>query len=172
MLNTCLGFVPNLEDAEDICQEAFIEIYRSIHNFRGEARLSTWVYRVTVAKSLDHLKAKKRKKRCAQVISLDRISLKPMNLFDDDFNHPGVALEQKERTKLLFDEIGKLPENQKIACILNKIEGLSYKEVAQIMELSKSSVESLLFRAKGNLKKYLRAHFQKGTISKRMKVPK
>jgi RNA polymerase sigma-70 factor (ECF subfamily) len=73
-----------------------------------------------------------------------------------DFNHPGVTLDNKEKASILFKAIKELPENQQIAFILNKVEGLSYQEVADIMKSSLSAVESLLHRAKTNLKENLK----------------
>ena len=163
VINTSLGFVPNIHDAEDICQESFIEIFRSIHKFRGDSKLSTWIYRVTVTKSLDHLKAKKRKKRMAFLQSLVGADDKPIEV-KDEFNHPGVALENKERTEVLFEAIGQLPDNQRIAYTLNKIEGLSYKEVSEILSMSLSSIESLMFRAKKNLQKNLRSYYEQEMV--------
>lgn len=160
VLNTCLGFVPNIQDAEDICQEAFIEIYRSIHKFRGDAKLSTWIYRVAVTKSLDHLKAKKRKKRISYIQSLVGLDNKTIEV-KDEFNHPGVTLENKERTKVLYEAIAQLSENQRIAFTLNKMEDMSYKEVCEVMEVSLSSIESLLFRAKKNLQNILREYYER-----------
>lgn len=160
VINTCLGFVPNIHDAEDICQEAFIEIYRSVHKFRGDSKLSTWIYRVAVTKSLDHLKAKKRKKRMTFLQSLVGADNEAIDV-KDEFNHPGVALENKERTKVLFKAISQLPKNQRIAYTLNKIEGMPYKNVADVLQISLSSVESLMFRAKKNLQKNLRAYYEK-----------
>lgn len=164
VINTCLGFVPNLQDAEDICQEAFIEIYRSIYKFRGDAKLSTWIYRVAVTKSLDHLKAKKRKKRISFLQSLVGEDNKPIDV-KDEFNHPGVALENKERTNILFAAINQLPDNQRVAYTLNKIEGMPYKEVGAVLNLTLSSIESLMFRAKKNLQKSLRAYYEKEMLN-------
>ena len=164
VINTCLGFVPNMQDAEDICQEAFIEIYRSISKFRGDAKLSTWIYRVAVTKSLDHLKAKKRKKRISFLQSLIGADDKPIEV-RDYFNHPGVTLENKERTKVLYAAIDQLPDNQRIAYTLTKIEDMPYKEVAAVLEVTLSSVESLMFRAKKNLQKNLRAYYEKEMIN-------
>jgi len=65
--NTALGIVQNAEDAEDISQEAFVQVYQSIHSFKGESKFSTWLYRITIAKALDHERRKKRKKRFAIV---------------------------------------------------------------------------------------------------------
>ena len=69
-----------------------------------------------------------------------------------DFHHPGIELEQKENAKILFDAIEKLPENKKKAYILKNIQGLSYKKISDIMDKSIASIESMLFRAKNNLK--------------------
>ena len=61
--NTALGIVQNPEDAEDVTQEVFVQLYESIKSFKGESKLSTWLYRITVSKAMDHLRKKKRKKR-------------------------------------------------------------------------------------------------------------
>lgn len=157
--NTALGIVQNAEDAEDVAQEVFMQVYRSIQHFKGDARLSTWIYRITTTKALDHLRSKKRKKRFAFITSLfgedDRPSHDPA-----DFHHPGVALDQKENAALLFRMIQRLPENQKVAFTLNKLEDLNYEEVASVMNTSVSAVESLLHRAKQNLRKLLADHYK------------
>jgi RNA polymerase sigma-70 factor (ECF subfamily) len=77
-----------------------------------------------------------------------------------DFQHPGVALDRKEQAALLFRMIDQLPENQKVAFTLHKSEELSYQEIADVMKLSVSAVESLLFRARQNLRKLLEKHYQ------------
>ncbi len=158
--NTAIGIVQNEEDAEDVAQEAFVQVYQSIHNFKGESKLSTWLYRITVTKALDHERKKKRKKRSA---ILKRIFLteEDNEIETPDFNHPGVLLDQKENAAELFRAIRKLPENQKVAFVLNKLEGLSYQEISEVMNTSLSSVESLLHRAKTNLKKNLEDYYRK-----------
>ena len=72
-----------------------------------------------------------------------------------DFNHPGVELDRKENAARLFKVIGKLPENQKIAFTLHKLEDLSYQEVSEVMQTTVAAVESLMNRAKQNLRKLL-----------------
>lgn len=161
VLNTCLGFVPNRHDAEDIVQDVFIEIFRSINNFREDSKLSTWIYRITTTKCLEHIRAKKRKKRKSFFQSLIGMHENAARINALDFNHPGILLENKERSKILFTAIEKLPEKQRVAFTLHKIEGLSYQEVTAIMETSLSSVESLMFRAKKNLRKSLRDFYEK-----------
>ena len=157
--NTALGIVQNSEDAEDVAQEVFIQVYRSIDQFKGDARLSTWIYRITTTKALDHIRSRKRKKRFAFITSLfgpnDELVHEPV-----DFQHPGVALDRKEQAALLFRMIEQLPENQKVAFTLHKTEELSYQEIADVMQLSVSAVESLLFRARQNLRKLLEKYYQ------------
>ena len=156
--NTALGVVQNSEDAEDVAQEVFIQVFRSIDQFKGDARLSTWIYRITTTKALDHIRSRKRKKRFAFITSLfgpnDELIHEPV-----DFQHPGVTLDRKEQAALLFRMIEQLPDNQKVAFTLHKTEELSYQEIADVMQLSVSAVESLLFRARQNLRKLLEKYY-------------
>ena len=152
VFNTALGLLQHTTDAEDIAQEVFIQVYRSINTFKEEASLATWVYRITVTKSLDHLRSKKRKKRFAFVSNLFGSDNTPIHE-PQEFNHPGVQLDRKEDAAMLFKLIDALPENQRTAFILNKVEELSYREIAAILNSSESAVDSLLQRAKQNLRK-------------------
>jgi len=157
--NTSLGFVQNSGDAEDITQEVFIEIFESVKGFRGGSKLSTWIYRIAVTKSLDFIRARKRKKRFAVFTSL--FGEKNEIVHDPpDFIHPGIIMENRELSSALFKAMGQLPENQKIAYTLNKIEDLTYAEICEVMNISLSSVESLIHRAKNNLKKLLSDYYK------------
>jgi RNA polymerase sigma-70 factor (ECF subfamily) len=155
ILNTCYRFVQNRDDAEDLVQEVFIEVYQSIVDFREDARLSTWIYRIAVNKSLDFIRKKKRKKRFAPVIGLFGSRADEKELPLPDLSNPHDDLEQKERIQLLNRAINSLPETQKTAIILNKFEGFSHEEIAKILKTSVSGVESLIHRAKRNLHKDL-----------------
>ncbi len=150
--NTSLGLIQNTADAEDIAQEVFIQVYKSIHQFKEAAQLSTWIYRITTTKSLDFLRSKRRKKRFGFIKSLfgeDRALV----VDPEDFNHPGILQERKEEAAQLFTLINQLPGNQRAAFILNKVEELSYKEIAAIMQTTEASVDALLQRAKKQLQK-------------------
>jgi RNA polymerase sigma-70 factor (ECF subfamily) len=152
--NTAIGIVQNAEDADDITQEVFVQVYLSINSFKGESKLSTWVYRITISKALDHEKKKKRKKRLGFIQSI----FGKQDLEQDqpaEFNHPGVQLEKKERAAELMKALKQLPENQRIAFTLQKLEGQSNAEIAAIMNTSLQAVESLMSRAKVNLRKTL-----------------
>lgn len=157
--NTALGIVQNAEDAEDIAQEVFTQVYQSIHTFKGDAKLSTWLYKITCSKALDHLRKGKRKKRFGFVRSLFGEN-NEVTVHLPDFYHPGVVLDNKENAAVLFKAVAQLPENQKIAFTLNKIEGLSYQEISEVMDTTVAAVESLLQRAKLNLRKWLKEFYE------------
>ncbi len=151
--NVVLSFLQNTEDAEDITQEVFIEVYRSINKFKGNSSISTWIYRISVNKSLDFLRKKKRKKRFGIISSLFTNEDKNKEIIQiANFEHPGVLIEQKENAKLLFRLIDDLKDKQKTAFILFHIEDLNQKQIAEIMGISSKAVELLIRRAKIKLK--------------------
>lgn len=154
IFNTAIGIVQNAGDAEDVAQEVFIQVYRSIHHFKGESKLSTWLYRITTTRALDLLRSRKSKKRFGFMQRLFGDGNEPLYELPD-FNHPGIALEKKEDAARLFKAIRQLPDNQKTAFTLHKLEDLSYKEVSEVMKTSVAAVESLMHRAKLNLRKIL-----------------
>ncbi|MFT3739607.1 MAG: RNA polymerase sigma factor [Breznakibacter sp.] len=160
VFHTCIVMLKNREDAEDVAQEVFLEIYRSLDKFRGEASLSTWIYRIAVNRCMDMMRMKKRKKRSLfafQPKSNDELErLQPTNS-----QHPHWLMEENERNMLLNQAIEQLPERQKIAFNLAKIEGMKQERVAEIMDTTVGSVESLLIRAKRNLKEMLMKELDK-----------
>ncbi|MEY4930214.1 MAG: hypothetical protein RI909_938 [Bacteroidota bacterium] len=155
VFNTCLSYLQHAEEAEEVAQDVFVEIYRSINQYKAEATLSTWMYRISVNKCLDFLRHRKRKKRSGLLISLFKKESTELQIDTPHFHHPGVILENKEKAALLFKVIDKLPDQQKTAFILSQIEDLPQKEIAAVMKLSEKAVESLLQRAKTNLRKDL-----------------
>jgi|688.fasta_scaffold31638_1 RNA polymerase sigma-70 factor (ECF subfamily) len=153
--NLALQYTQNIEDAEEVAQDVFVSIYNSIDKFQANSKLSTWIYRITINKSLDFIKAKKTKKRFAFITNLFFEDSNEVKHDKANFNHPGVELENKEAVEKIFHEINQLPTNQKTVIILSRIEQKSQAEVAEIMNLSIKAVESLYQRAKQNLSKKL-----------------
>ncbi len=150
-----LQYTQNYEDAQEITQDVFVSVHLSMGKFKYEAKLSTWIYRITINKSLDFIKSQKRKKRFGVLTSLFFENTNDPKHEISEFNHPGVQLEQKEALQSIFSVLNTLPENQKTALILFKIEKQSLVEIAEIMKLQPKAVESLIFRAKENLAKKL-----------------
>jgi RNA polymerase sigma factor (sigma-70 family) len=145
----------NKEDAEDVTQDVFIEVYQSLDKFKQQSNISTWIYRITVNKSLDLLRKKKRKKRFGFMTELFQKDTGEIAVDKAHFDHPGILMEKKEQARVLFAAMDVLSENQKTAFVLFHIEELSQKEIAIIMELSPKAVESLIQRAKAVLREKL-----------------
>jgi len=156
VFNLALQYVQNTEDAEEITQDVFLTVNQSLELFQQNSEIQTWIYRIAINKSLDFIKAKNRKKRFAFITSLFYDDGNELKNLGHNFNHPGILLEQKEALESLFQHINALPDNQKTALILSKLEQKSQKEVAEIMKLSTKAVESLLQRAKTNLAKKIK----------------
>jgi RNA polymerase sigma factor (sigma-70 family) len=158
--NTALGIIQNEDDADEITQEVFIQVFQSIKSFKGDAKISTWLYRITISKALDYLKKQQRKKRFGFV---DYFWSGNKNEVDEakEFYHPGVAMENKEMASQLFKAMKQLPNNQRIAFTLHKLEAQKYGEIAVIMNISLQATESLIARAKTNLKKIVQEYYTK-----------
>jgi RNA polymerase sigma-70 factor, ECF subfamily len=162
VIRTCYSLVHDEQDARDLAQDVFIELLESVHTFRGDAQLSTWIYRIAVNKSLNHLKRQKRR----QILSrIGLLSANPGEIREDDRNlaADGSAdsnLERKEMREALHYAIERLPVNQKIAFTMPRYEDLSYKEIGGVMNLSLASVESLIHRARQNLRKTLSNYYK------------
>lgn len=144
--NTALSFTKNEQEAEEVTQDVFTKVFQNAHKFKGDSSPGTWVYRIAVNTSLNLIKKKKR---------FTFLSLSKSQMELPEFDHPGIILEQKENARQLFKVIDTLPDKQKTAFILSFVEELPRQEVADIMQLSLKAVESLLQRAKKNLRKEL-----------------
>lgn len=153
---TCFNILRQQEDAEDVVQEVFIESFESIRLFRKESKFSTWLYRIAINKSLNH----KRKHKWKNVVSsienfFGGDNPSRFEIVDHTAHNSPETIDYNERARILQQAIQSLPENQRIAFTLCKYDELSYQEISEIMNLSFSSVESLIHRAKMNLQKRL-----------------
>ena len=162
VINTCFGFVHQYEESEDLAQEVFIQVYKSIGNFRSDARLSTWIYRITVNKCLNHLRRKKKRSLIGQAEAY-LFDFGMETVAESYNNQPQAILENKERAEQLHRAIDSLVENQKIAFTLSKYRGESNKKIAEVMKTSVSSVEALLNRAKNKLQIILLDYYKNST---------
>jgi RNA polymerase sigma-70 factor, ECF subfamily len=158
VINTCYKFLMDRDDAEDISQEVFIEVFQSLKSFRGDAKLSTWIYRIAVTKCLDELKKRKRKKRLTSLGKL--LQLDSVAFWLAGGRQPDEGLHEKENLAEITQALNTLPDNQRAAFTLSKIEGYTNPEIAEILGTSVMAVESLVSRAKkkvaGELRKILK----------------
>ena len=149
VINTCYRFLLDKQDAEDIAQEVFIEVFQSIKTFRAESELSTWIYRIAATKSLDEIKKRNRKKRISsigKILHIDEVA----NWIAGGAM-PDKNLNETENMKELNIALDSLPDTQRLAFTLSKIDGYSNIEIAEIMNTTIIAVESLIYRAKKKL---------------------
>lgn len=161
VLNTCFRIVNDRETAEDLTQEVFVKVHSAVKYFRGDSKFSTWIYRIAVTKSLDYLRAKKRKKRFGFMRFSDSSNENQVHLKISKREVPGESLEIEERKYFLSKALDSIPENQRIAFSLSKYDEMSYQEIADVLGVSLSAVESLIHRAKKNLEKKLYHYYKK-----------
>jgi RNA polymerase sigma-70 factor (ECF subfamily) len=155
IFNTCCRLLDHEQDAEDITQDVFIRAFKAYPQFRAESSPGTWLYRIAVNLCLNH----KRRQKYARWLSLDVLSEAfDAPPFESRESGPEEGLEKTETERIVREALQALPARQRTALILLRYEGLSYNEIARILECSESSVESLLHRAKHNLAKRLRPY--------------
>jgi len=161
VINICYRLTGNKEEAEDLTQDVFLKVYKSAKSFKHHSKLSTWIYRIAVNLSLNHL----RKKRQLRWLSPDNTSKQAneetlTTLPAPSGDQPDVFLEQKEKEIIIWKMINLLPENQRVALILQRYEGMSCQEIADILECSVGSVQARMHRAKENLQEKLFLYFK------------
>jgi RNA polymerase sigma-70 factor (ECF subfamily) len=145
--NTCYNLIGNYQQAEETAQDVFFQVYKSASDFRHKSKVSTWLYRIAVNRSLNVIRHNKRSRWIKGLIDLET------EAFEGE--EPDKLLEKKEMKDLLRDAVDSLPEKQRTVFILNKYESLSSKEIAEILGISTNSVEVRIHRAKLNLQKKL-----------------
>jgi RNA polymerase sigma-70 factor (ECF subfamily) len=159
VIKTACYFVGNMEDAEDLSQEIFLDIIQSMNSFKRSSSLSTWIYRITVNKSLNMVKKQQRKGIMVRFESIFRNTAEQGFARDAEPSAPPSDFECREKREMLHAAIRRLPENQRIAFVLSKFDDQSYQQIADIMKTGLPAVESLIHRAKVNLQKYLAHQF-------------
>lgn len=152
-------YVKNQSDVPDIVQEAFIKAYRALPNFRGDSAFYTWLYRIAVNCAKNHLVATGRKPPGSDV------EIENAEIYDSgealrENASPEKLLLTNEIKKVVFNTIEQLPEDLRTAINLRELEGLSYEEIAVIMECPVGTVRSRIFRARDAVDKKIRPLLQ------------
>ncbi|UCH66841.1 MAG: sigma-70 family RNA polymerase sigma factor [Ignavibacterium sp.] len=154
ILNLAFRFTSDEEQARDLTQEVFIKVYQNLENFKGESSVFTWVYRIAVNHILNFLKKEKRRKfiRLIDQNVKDAIMEETQSGISASNNPtPAQVLEDEERTRIVKSFIDELAPNYQVPFTLFKYEGMSYKEIAESLEISLSAVETRIHRARKQL---------------------
>jgi len=162
VFRTCMGFVHNKDDADDLTQEVFIQAYKSLPEFKMKSAFSTWLYRIAVNASLNKVRKSGRISfihRLESLFGTENPRAGQLTVFDTD--DPENIFIKKEHSQWLQRALDSLPENQRTAIVLSKYDDLSQKEIAEIMNTTEGAVEALLHRAKKNLREKLSGRIQK-----------
>jgi RNA polymerase sigma-70 factor (ECF subfamily) len=149
------GMVRNREDARDITQDAFVKAYDHLDRFRLESGFYTWIYRIAMNLAIDHLR---RRKRTNTTEFDEQVANRDERGGIDEVHHqdsPSKALERKRLYDRILSAIQDLPEDQRQAILLRELEGLSYKEIAEVMDIPEGTVMSRLYYARRKLQKVL-----------------
>jgi RNA polymerase sigma-70 factor (ECF subfamily) len=149
------GMVRNREDARDITQESFVKAYRSLSTFRLESSFYTWLYRIAMNLAIDFVRKRKRRETGGFD---DQIATRDGDGSIAEVHHeegPSRQLERKQLFGRIMDAMEKLPEDQRQVILLRELEGLQYKEIADVMGVPEGTVMSRLFYARKKLQKLL-----------------
>jgi RNA polymerase sigma-70 factor, ECF subfamily len=160
--------VGNLEEAEDLCQEVFLRIYKARKGYRPKAKFSTWLFTIANNLALNHLRSKGRNRSVA-MSSVGNESQESGSVAQHLIGRegtPSTEMRQAELAALVREALAVLNEDQKLAVLLNKFEEMSYAEIADVMGRSPAAVKSLLARARFQLREQLESYLltgQRGT---------
>ncbi len=155
VVNLVTRFVKNSDDAQDVAQEAFIKAYRGLKNFRGDAAFYTWLYRIAINSAKNYLVSQSRKSPAYAVDVEDAEHMESAtNLKEYDTPEGNLLTEEIEQT--VYKAIKDLPEDLKTAITLRELEGMSYDEIATVMECPIGTVRSRIFRAREAIDKHLK----------------
>ena len=159
LFSIAFGITLDREESRDIVQDVFLKVYRKIHDFRDEAKLSTWLYRITVNACLNWQRRWKRRFRWHhQPLEKDEAGHSRELKADDVY--PGELYEQKEFENRMWEQLKALPQDARAVFVLKEMEGLSYDEIAQALNIKKGTVSSRLFYVRKKLGEALRDYLE------------
>ena len=167
VIATAFKFVKEKQLAEDIAQEAFIKSYKSIDSFREESSFYTWVYRITVNTAKNYLVSSKRRDEVAISNLSQDDSFYPEKL---DVDSPQEILKASELRDLIFETLSSLGEETRTALSLREFDGLSYEQIAEIVQCPVGTVRSRIFRGREMIEEAVGKHMDKNKINQSTKI--
>ena len=167
VIATAFKYVKERQLAEDIAQEAFIKSYKSIDSFREESSFYTWVYRITVNTAKNYLVSSKRRDELVISDLSQDDSFYPEKL---DVDSPQEILKASELRDLIFETLSSLGEETRTALSLREFDGLSYEQIAEIVQCPVGTVRSRIFRGREVIEEVVGKHMDKSSINQNTKI--
>jgi len=161
LLKIAFGITLDKEESLDIIQEVFLKVYKNIGAFREESRLSTWLHRMTVNQCLNWRRRWKRRFRWRHE-SIDVKGLADHPVLGTRDYDPEVLYQDREIRETLWTALGELPEEARAVFALRELEGLSYDEIAKVLNIKKGTVSSRLYHARKRLRQGLKPYLEQG----------
>ncbi len=153
--NIALKMTGNAEDAFDISQEAFLKAFKALDGFRGEASFGSWIYRLTANLSIDFLRRQARHRPDKTVyIDDDTDEDRPAEIPDVTYE-PQAVLENMELRESIEAGLKRLPDEQRLIIVMRDVDGLSYSEISEALDMELGTVKSRIFRARARLASFL-----------------
>jgi len=152
--NLTLRMTGNPEDAMDLAQEAFLNAWRGLKFFKGDSAFSTWVYRLASNACIDHLRRKKRRQDISVPMLVDDEDDSALDIPDERFQ-PEQELERQELRRTVAAGLEQLSDEHRQVLVMREINGLSYQEIGDILDLEAGTVKSRIARARNSLRKIL-----------------
>ena len=151
--NVVIGIVKNRYDAQDVTQDSFFKAYRSIGSFRGDSKFSSWLYRIAVNTAKDFIRSASRRQTVPLEPKNEDDDSPPMQIKDESLlSEPQLVLEAEERKNAVRKAISRLSENHREVLIMRDIEGYSYEEIGEMLNLELGTVKSRINRARSAVK--------------------
>lgn len=148
LFNIAMRIHQNVQDAEDVLQETFVRIFKALPDFKGESKLSTWIYRILLNTCFSNLKHKK--SSAEKVIYLSK----------EELAHATAQIENPDTGIILEQEITALPVGYRTIFVLHEVEGFAHEEIAKMLEITTGTSKSQLFKAKKMLRRRLKPFFR------------
>jgi RNA polymerase sigma-70 factor (ECF subfamily) len=154
ILNLVGRYLRDAQDVEDVTQEAFIKAFRALPRFRGDSAFYTWLYRIAINTAKNHLVARSRRPPGTDVDVEDAQFMDGADMLRESEN-PESALARDELSQAIDEAIGRLPDDLRSAVTLREFDGLSYEQIAEIMECPVGTVRSRIFRARESIDQHI-----------------
>lgn len=166
LVGVLLHMVGNLDEAEDLTQDVFLRIYKARKGYRPKAKFSTWLFTIAHNLALNHLRSQGRNPSAASGggsgDSTLGLAVKPAEMVPSRDGTASAQMRQVELAEVVREALEELGEDQKMAVLLNKFEGMGYAEIAEVMGRSEPAIKSLLARARYNLRERLEPYLRTG----------